>query len=217
MKRIAIVGSGPLAERLIYYFESTSFAKVEGMFDDFEARGHIKYGRPILGATEDVPAVFKKDRFDAVAIGVGYDHMWFRKEMYERLKTADIPVATFIHPTSYVEKSAVIGEGSIILVGCTIDMHSQLGENVFLSSKCFLSHHVHVGSHTFCSPAVNLAGMTKVGQCCFIGISTTSISSVKIGFHVQTAAGAVITKDTPDHVLVAGVPGEVKKTISFNS
>ena len=215
MKKIAIVGSSLLAERLIHYFEGTNFGHVEGMFDDFEVRGRSKYGRPILGRTEDTLPLFKKNVFEAIAIGIGYQHRRFRKEMYEHLKEIGIPVVTYIHPSAYVDSSALIGEGSIVLVNCTIDMSSQVGENVLLSSRCFVSHHVNIGSHTFCGAAVNLAGRTTVGECCFLGISTTSISGITIGFNVQSAAGAVITKDTPDHVLVAGVPAGVKKTVPY--
>jgi len=216
MKKIAVVGSGKLSDRLIYYFENTGYGKTVGMLDDFVSEGTIKYNRPILGKIEDIPMLFKKTAFDSIAIAIGYKHRKFRKEVYEYLKRIQIPISTFIHPSSYVEKSAVIKEGSIILVNCTIDMNAQLHENVFLSSRCFVSHDVKIHAHTYCGPASNLAGNTEVGECCFLGINTTSIDGVKIGMNVQTAAGSVITKDIPSHVLVAGVPATVKKELPFS-
>lgn len=215
MQKVAMVGSGELSDRLSYYFEDTGFGRVVGMFDDFEERGTAKHNRPILGKTGEIPVLFKKGTFDSVAIAVGYKHRRFRKQVYERVKRHGVPVATFVHPSSYVEKSALIQEGSIVLVNCTVDMSARLGENVLLSSRCFVSHHVEIGSHTFCGPAVNLAGNTGIGECCFLGINTTLIDGVRIGTNVQTAAGSVLTKDVPDHVLVAGVPAVVKKTLSF--
>jgi len=215
MKNLALLGSSKLSDRLIYYFEDTGFAKVAGMFDDFETKGMIKYDKPILGKIEDIPALFKKGAFGSVAVAIGYKHRRFRKEVYEYLKRHQIPIATFVHPSSHVEKAAVIKEGSIVLINCTIDMNAEVHENVFLSSRCFVSHHVKVGSHTYCGPAVNLAGSTEVGECCFLGINTTSIDGIKIGMNVQTAAGSVLTKDVPDHVLMAGVPAVVKKGLSF--
>lgn len=216
MKRLAMVGSGELSDRLTYYFEDTGFGRVVGMFDDFETVGAVKNARPILGKTDEIPSVFKKGAFDTVAIAIGYKHRKFRKEVYESLKGHGIPIATFVHPSSHVEKSALLQEGSIVLVGCTIDMNARVGENVLLSSRCFVSHHVKIGSHTFCGPAVNLAGNTQIGECCFLGINTTSIDGVSIGMNVQTAAGSVVTKDVPDHVLIAGVPAVVKKTVSLD-
>jgi sugar O-acyltransferase (sialic acid O-acetyltransferase NeuD family) len=214
MQRIAMVGSGELSERLVYYFEDTGFGRVVGMFDDFETVGEIKNDRPILGKMEEVPATFRKDAFDAVAIAIGYKHRRFRKEVYAAMKRQEIPVATFVHPSSYVEKSVLLQEGSIVLVDCTIDMHARIGENVLLSSRSFVSHHVKIGSHTFCGPAVNLAGNAEIGECCFLGINTTCIDGVRIGRNVQTAGGSVVTKDVPDHTLIAGVPAVVKKTLS---
>ncbi len=216
MKRIAMVGSGELSERLIYYFEETGFGKVVGMFDDFERQGAVKNDRPLLGRLEEIPGTFGKGVFDAVAIAIGYRHRRFRKEIFDRLKGRQIPIVTFLHPSAHVEKSAVLQEGTIVLVGCTIDMNARLGENVLVSSRCFVSHHVSIGAHTFCGPAVNLAGNTEVGECCFLGINTTSVDGVRLGMNVQTAAGAVVTRDVPDHVLIAGVPAVVKKALPFD-
>jgi sugar O-acyltransferase (sialic acid O-acetyltransferase NeuD family) len=215
MKKTAIVGSTELSRRLIYYFESTGFATIVGMFDDFESAGAVKYDRPILGKTNDIPELFKNGTLDSVVIGVGYKHRKFRKEVYDYLKKNQVPIATFVHPSSYVEKSATIGEGCIVLVDCTVDMNAELHENVFLSSRCFVSHDVKIHAHTYCGPAINLAGNTEVGECCFLGISTTSIDDITIGMNVQTAAGSVLTKDVPSNVMVAGVPAEVKKKIPF--
>ena len=216
MKKIVIVGSTTLSDRLIHYFETTGFGETVGMFDDFESEGVIKYDRPILGKIKDLPLLFKKEVFDSVAIAIGYNYRRFRKEVYEYLKMNEIPIATFVHPSSHVEKSGIIKEGSIVLVNCTIDIHAQLHENVLLSSRCFVSHNVKIHAHTYCGPAINLAGNTEVGECCFLGINTTSIDGVKIGMNVQTAAGAVLTKNVPSHVLAAGIPAAVKKEISFS-
>jgi len=211
-----MVGSGELSDRLTYYFEDSGFGRVVGMFDDFEPAGAARNGRPILGKTDEIPAAFEKGTFDAVAIAVGYKHRRFRKEIYEALKRCGVPVATFVHPSSHVETSALLEEGSIVLVNCTIDMHARIGENVLLSSRSFVSHHVKIGSHTFCGPAVNLAGNTEIGESCFLGINTTCIDGIRVGRNVQTAAGAVVTKDVPDDSLVAGVPAVVKRTLPFD-
>ena len=82
MKKIVIVGSTTMSDRLIYYFESTGFGKTIGMFDDFESEGVVKYDRPILGKIKDIPLLFKKEAFDSVAIAIGYNYRRFRKEVY---------------------------------------------------------------------------------------------------------------------------------------
>jgi sugar O-acyltransferase (sialic acid O-acetyltransferase NeuD family) len=183
------------------------------MFDDFERKGATKYNKPILGKISDIPNVFERRAFDSVAIAIGYKHMKFRKEVYDYLKRNIIPIVTFIHPSSYVEKSAAIKEGCIVLVSCTVDMNAVLEKNVFLSSRSFVSHNVTIGAHTYCGPSVNLAGNTEVGECCFLGINTTTIENIRIGTNVQTGAGSVVTKDIPTNILVAGVPAVFRKEV----
>jgi len=70
MKKIAIIGSSSLSDRLIHYFESTGFAEVTGMFDDFETSGTIKYSKQILGKIEETVSIYKKGTFDAIVIGI---------------------------------------------------------------------------------------------------------------------------------------------------
>lgn len=40
---------------------------------------------------------------------------------------------------------------------------------------------------------------------------------VMMGRNVRTAAGSVVTKDVPDHALVAGVPAVVKRIVSLDA
>jgi acetyltransferase-like isoleucine patch superfamily enzyme len=103
-----------------------------------------------------------------------------------------------------------------ILTHSTIDINAELQENVFLSPRCFVSHHVKIKRHTFCGASVKLAGYSEVGERCFLGINTTVIDGVKIGDNVQTAAGAVVTKDVRPDVLIAGVPAIIKKELLSN-
>lgn len=41
------------------------------------------------------------------------------------------------------------------------------------------------------------------------------LPGVKIGNNVVVAAGAVVTQDIPDNVLVAGVPAKIKKKLEL--
>ncbi len=214
MKKIALIGSKKLSEQLCHYIESEHFGNVCGLFDDFEKAGTVKFDKTILGKTDQIPESYREGLFDAVLIAAGYEHRKFREDIYGYLRENQIPLETFIHPSSYIDKTAVVKEGTIVLINCIVDMHVVLHENVFLSSNCLLSHHVTIGGHTYLGPSVSVAGDVEVGKRCFFGINTTCIDGIKIGNNVQTAAGSVITEYIPSDVLVAGVPAKVKKEFS---
>ncbi|MCK4415364.1 MAG: hypothetical protein KAY32_17655 [Candidatus Eisenbacteria sp.] len=211
MQRVAIAGSQELSARLIHYFETTHFATVVGLFDDFVAPGEERHGRPVLGGMAMIPSLYRQRTFDAVAIGIGYRHCTFRGELAERLGAEGVPLATFIHPTATIDPTARLEPGAIVLTNCTVEMHAQVGANVFLSPRCFVSHEVSIGAHTYCAPAVTLAGHTRIGERCFLGIGTVTVDSVVIGDDVQSAAGSVIIREVPSGALVAGVPAEIKR------
>ena len=213
MKKIALIGSTELAQRLIGYITETQFGQVVGMFDDTEEKGMIKHGQPVLGKIEEYMSFFNNGYFDEVMIAIGYNNFDFRKKVFLDVKQHHIPVSTFIHPTAYIHPSARIGEGSIVLINCVVEMNSSVKENVFLSSTCYISHDVSIGPDSYCSPALNIAGHTTIGECCFLGMNTTAIDGIKIDGYVRTAAGTVITKDTPSHVLLAGVPASIKRKL----
>ncbi len=50
---------------------------------------------------------------------------------------------------------------------------------------------------------------TEIGENVFLGSDTMLVAPVKLGDGARTGAGAVVTKDIPEHTLVVGVPARV--------
>lgn len=214
MKKIALAGSTELARRLIHYLAETGHGSIIGMFDDFEQAGSLKYGHPILGKLSDIHSVYRSGDFDEIFVAIGYNNIEFRKSVFTSLQDADIPIGTFIHPSAYVAESATIGQGCIILINAVVEMYVTLEDNIFVSSVSYISHDVQIGAHSYCAPSITLGGGSSFGPGCFIGISSTIINGITIGENVKIAAGAVVVKDVPDNVLIAGVPATVKKSLA---
>lgn len=60
---------------------------------------------------------------------------------------------------------------------------------------------------------LGIAKPVAIGDDVWIGANATILPGVTIGSNVIVAAGAVVTKDVPDNVLVGGVPAKVIKEI----
>ncbi|MEZ3485540.1 MAG: hypothetical protein K1W22_02795 [Lachnospiraceae bacterium] len=53
-----------------------------------------------------------------------------------------------------------------------------------------------------------------IGKNVWIGANATILAGVSIGENAVVAAGAVVTKDVPDGVVVGGIPAKIIKKIS---
>ena len=60
---------------------------------------------------------------------------------------------------------------------------------------------------------LGIAKPVTIGNDVWIGGNVTILPGVKIGNNVVVAAGAVVTKDVPDNVVVGGVPARIIKEI----
>jgi acetyltransferase-like isoleucine patch superfamily enzyme len=97
----------------------------------------------------------------------------------------------------------------------------------YINSNCRITccKHIKIGKGVFVSWDVQIfdsdfhsisyesekSENIEIGDNVWIGSRATILKGVKIGAGSVIASGAVITKDTPEHCLVAGIPGQVIK------
>ena len=127
-----------------------------------------------------------------------------------------------------IREDAVVGSGCIIGRGAYVGPGVRLGENCKIQNYALvyepavLEDGVFVGpavvfTNDFYPRAVNPDGSLKTGddwhaigvtvrEGASIGARAVCIAPVTIGRWALVAAGSVVTRDVPDHALVAGVP-----------
>lgn len=122
---------------------------------------------------------------------------------------------------------------SHIMTGCTIGRKCNLGQNVVVSPGCRIGSNVKIQNNVsiytgveleddvFCGPSMVFTNVinprshverkheyrrTLVRRGASLGANSTVVCGVTIGAYAFIAAGAVVTRDVPDHALVVGVP-----------
>lgn len=91
----------------------------------------------------------------------------------------------------------------------------KIGDNVTITrGVCFLNHDGGVGLFRDQYPGLNRFGRITIGNNVFIGINTIIMPGIHIGNNVVVAAGAIITKDVPNDVVIAGVPARILSSIA---
>ena len=106
-----------------------------------------------------------------------------------------------------------------------------VGENVFINSGCCFQDQggIEIGNNVLIGQQVVIATLNhelspqrrgnllpapvKIGNNVWIGAHATILAGVTIGDNSVVAAGAVVNKDVPANVVVAGVPAKVIKHI----
>ncbi len=193
MKRLAIIGAGALGRIIAHYAELDNY-EIVGFFDNFLACGKERFGYRILGNENDVLSLFGEGHFDYLLVGVGYNHMDYRHEVFQRFSSS-IPFPTLVHPSVYADPTAKISAGTIILPGCTLDMYSKIGNNCFIYTDSHICHDTTIGDGCFVASGVHISGQSKIGDCSFIGIGATIKDYVTLQNHSKIGAGAVVVND----------------------
>jgi len=112
-----------------------------------------------------------------------------------------------------------VQKGVTIGARCKISSHTFICEGVHVEDEVFIGHGVMFTNDKY-PRATNPDGSlqteadwsvakTLVKRGASIGSNATIVCGVTIGEGAMVGAGAVITRDVPDHAVVAGVPARV--------
>ncbi|MDE5943370.1 MAG: sugar O-acetyltransferase [Clostridia bacterium] len=120
-----------------------------------------------------------------------------------------------LFPPFYTDygKNITVGKNVFVNSGCCFQDQGgiEIGDNVLIGQQVVmatLNHDLKPEARANMSPAP-----IKIGNNVWIGAHTTILSGVTVGNGAVIAAGAVVTKDVPDNVVVAGVAAKIIKII----
>jgi acetyltransferase-like isoleucine patch superfamily enzyme len=148
--------------------------------------------------------------------------------------SADVDARAVVGDGTRIWHLAQVREDAVVGRDCVIGRGAYLGPGVRLGDRCKVQNHAlvyepaEVGDGVFIGPAVVFTNdeypravmpdgklkteddwtmvAVKVGEGAAIGARSVCVAPVAIGRWALVAAGSVVTRDVPDHALVAGVP-----------
>jgi acetyltransferase-like isoleucine patch superfamily enzyme len=144
---------------------------------------------------------------------------------------ATLGAGTKVWHQAQVREGAVLGRNCILGKGAYVDFGVQIGDNVKIQNRASVYHGVTLESGVFVGPhviftndklprAVNPDSSLKsdddwelgrilVKEGASLGAGAIIVTGVTIGRFAMIGAGAVVTKDVPDHGLVYGNPAKL--------
>lgn len=147
---------------------------------------------------------------------------------------ADVDVRAVVGPSTTIWQLAQVREGARVGASCTIGRGAYIDANVRIGDRCKVQNYALIYAPAtledgvFVGPAAVLtndvypravtshgdlkgsaqwkAAGVVVEEGAAIGARAVVVAGVRVGRWSLVGAGAVVTKDVPDHALVVGVP-----------
>lgn len=135
---------------------------------------------------------------------------------------------TRIWHQAQIREGASIGRDCILSKGVYVDRDVTIGDRVKIQNGACVYHGSTIGDGVFLGPGVILTndlvpravtpegeakgdedweeGRIEIREGAAIGAGAIVLPGVTIGMWAMVGAGAVVTRDVPDHVLVVGAP-----------
>ncbi|MFZ4801700.1 MAG: hypothetical protein ACOYLR_06880 [Chlorobium sp.] len=136
--------------------------KFIGFIDDYNS------GNDIVGSFDYVINKYAIGDV-SIVLGIGYNNLHARWNIFNKIKRAGYTIATLIHKNAYVRHKDNIGEGSIIMANATVDCNAIIREGVVVWPGVVVNHDSVISRNTFLSPSAVICGFVTVGDDCFIG------------------------------------------------
>ena len=208
MNDIVILGGGGvglfIAHAINEINKRSPVWNIRGFLDDDPKKGNGRIGGfPVLGSSSWI----KSKPGIAVVIALSDPAVKYHLiGKLQRFGCTNFPA--IVHPNTWIANDVLIGNGSIIYPGTSINVGSKIGKFVMVNMNCALGHDVTVEDYSFLAPNVGVGGNTRILKGSVVGIGSSVKQSIKIGEWSVVGAGSAVIRDVKPGQKVVGVPAK---------
>lgn len=176
-KKKLIIGNGDLSREFI-------------SFSNFDLNDYTNCDR-----VEDLNIELSKLREYFNEIYIAISDSLIRQKVFNLLKSNNIIVDTYVHPSVIIGKNTLIGEG------CIIQPNSLISNDVVIKDSVFINNCTNIGHNSiindFCSIMANvsLGGYCEIGNNVFIGTGAVLIPKAKVNSNIKIGLGSVVIRN----------------------
>jgi hypothetical protein len=177
---IVIAGAGGFGLEVLDYLEQEIYAtniSIAGFIDDNPLSvKSLNIDYSYLGTISD----FKPRGTEQIVI-VAIGSAKARQLVLHKLWKNSVKTPTYVHSTALVSPTAQLGNAIIICPFSIINRNAIVKDGVVINVHCSVGHGTSIGNYSILSPYVALNGDSSIGNDCFLGTRTTIYPQIKIG------------------------------------
>lgn len=208
--KILIFGASGFAREVASWAEMATWGgrrfRLLGFIDDINPN-RIVNGRQVWRLSD--AARLHEGAFVVAAVG----DPQLRERLMAKAEEAGLRSSPpLIHPTvGYDREFVTIGDGTVMCPGSTLTTNLRIGRHVQINLHCTVGHDAVLEDYVTLSPGVHVSGNVTIKRSAYLGTGAVTIDGkydqpLVIGEGAVVGAGAVVIKDVPAGVTVAGVP-----------
>tara|TARA_B100001248_G_scaffold222539_1_gene179078 strand:+ start:859 stop:1521 length:663 start_codon:yes stop_codon:yes gene_type:complete len=212
MKNIVIFGSSGHCKVIIDIIEKLKKYKLVGIIDKYQDKGKLFFDYEIIGWDDEIEVLIKNYNIDCGVIGVGDNSIRNSIVKTIRQKSLNLEFETLIHPKSNIGKNVIIGDGTVVMSGVSINPDTKIGNHCIINTNSSVDHDCHLGDYVSVSPNSSIGGNVNIGDHSFIGIGSNIINNINIGNYNIIGSSSLVNRDIGSYILGYGVPfKEIRK------
>ncbi|QEZ44074.1 acetyltransferase [Cupriavidus oxalaticus] len=197
---VVIAGAGGLALEIFDYLYEESLAggpAVAGFIDDEPGRVPDGVPRPYLTTIGD----FRPAPGQVVVVAIGAVRA--RRKVIERLSVNGVPLPAYAHRLAIVSREAQLGMATMVCPFAIVNRNAVMGDGTLAGVHCSVGHGARVGAYSILSPFAALNGDASIGEGCFLGTRATIYPRIHIGRDCVVDSHTGVRANAPDRQMIS--------------
>jgi 2,3,4,5-tetrahydropyridine-2,6-dicarboxylate N-acetyltransferase len=195
---------------------------VQGHFreENFRKQGFQVFGQGSFWVlVGDYPAIEKWMKRNKTKIRDCYVEVLGRNSALPLLDLRKVEAR--VEPGAVIREGARIAKDCVVMMGAVINIGAEVGRGTMVDMNAVLGARAIIGKNCHIGAGAVIAGVLEppskkpvvVGDNVLVGANAVVLEGVRIGKGSVVAAGAVVIKNVPSGVVVAGIPAKAIKKV----
>ena len=180
--------------------------KIKYIFDPFNKKPSFKTSAFFSNKLKDLKKFVTNSDFFVTCIGLNNGKA--RYLISRELEKFSCKPLSIVNSSSFIDKTAKLGKGSIVMPNSTVHCYSKIGDYCILNTSSTIDHECKIGHGTHIMGGAYIAGKVTIGNFVTIGANSTILQNLKISDGAYIGAGSVVTKNVKKDEVVIGSPAK---------